>query len=133
MRERTVKYIVKELGQHRPENDIVRTVVYLEDVSWEEANRIVADVKIRYQGRIVRRRSPLLVAVGLVTFIGGLALSVGMIIATLEGVVLFFFSMPVPYSGNIGFFLIGLGMMAGSAFGTGSAILDFLTARDQKD
>ncbi len=133
MREKTIEYIVKELGKHHQENDIVRTVVYMEDVSWEEARRMIAEVKVRHKGQIVRRQSPLLIAIGAVTFIGGLALCVGMVIATLGGFNIFFLSMPIPYSGNVVYFVTGLGMMAGSAWGSGSAILDFLTARDQGD
>ena len=134
MREETIEYIVKELGQHRPENDIVRAVVYLEDVSWEEARRIVAEVKIKYRGRVVRRQGPLLIAVGIVTFIGGLALCVGMVIATLEGFSIFFLGVPtVPFLGNVVYFVTGLGMMAGGAWGLGPVVLDLLSARDQED
>lgn len=133
MRERTVEYVVKELGKHHSENDIIRTVVHLEDVSWEEAKRMVAAVKVRCKGRIVRRQSPILVAIGMVTFLGGAALAVGMMIVTVLGINLFFLSFPIPYSGNVIYFLTGLGMMAGAAWGTGSAMLEFLTARDQDD
>jgi hypothetical protein len=133
MREETVEYIVKELGKHRVENDIIRTVVHLEDVSWEEAKRMVAAVKARCKGQIARRQSPVLVAIGMVTFLGGAALSVGMVIATVMGMSIFFLSLPIPYSGNVIYFVTGLGMMAGAAWGTGSAMLEFLTAKDQDD
>ena len=133
MREETIKYVVRELGRHRPENDIVRNVVYLENVSWEEAKRVVAQVKIKCRGQIARRQSPLLIAIGIATFIGGFALCVGMAIATLEGFNIFFLSMPIPYSGNVTYFVTGLGMMAGGAYGTGPILLDLLTAKDQED
>ncbi|MFL7792553.1 MAG: hypothetical protein AB8I69_10465 [Anaerolineae bacterium] len=133
MNERTVEYIVKELGRHRAENDIIRTVVHLEDTSWEEAKRMVAAVKVRYKGQIVRRQSPVLMAIGAVTFIGGFALCAGMVVATLEGINIFFLSLPIPYSGNIIYFVTGLGMMGGAAWGSGSAIVDFVTAKDQED
>jgi hypothetical protein len=133
MREETIKYVVKELGKHRPENDIIRSVVYLEDASWEEAKRIIAEIKVRCRGQIVRRQSPLLIGVGIVTFIGGFALCAGMIIATLEGFSVFFLNLPIPYSGNVTYFVTGLGMMAGGAYGTGPVVWDLLTARDQED
>jgi hypothetical protein len=133
MRDETIKYVVKELGKHRSENDIVRTVVYLEDASWEEAKRIVAEIKIKCRGQIARRQSPLLIAIGAATFIGGFVLCASMVIATLEGFNIFFLSLPIPYSGNVTYFVTGLGMMAGGAYGTGPAVLDFLTAKDQED
>jgi hypothetical protein len=133
MRDETVKYVVGELGKHRPENDIIRTVVYLEDVSWEDAKRIVAEIKVRCRGQIVRRQSPVLIAVGIVTFIAGFILSAGMVVATLQGFSIFFLSMPIPYSGNVTYFVTGLGMMAGGAYGTGPVLLDLLTVRDQED
>jgi hypothetical protein len=133
VRDKTVEYVVRELGRHRPENDIIRTVVYLEDTSWEEAKRIVAEVKARYRGRIVRRQSPLLVAIGVATSIGGFALCVGMVIATLEGFSFFLLSIPIPYLGNVVYFVTGLGMMVGGAYGTGPVVWDFLTARDQEN
>jgi hypothetical protein len=133
MRDETIEYVVKELGKHRPENDIIRTVVYLEDASWEEAKRIVAEIKIRCRGQIVRRQSPVLIAVGIVTFVAGFALCAGMVIATLEGFNIFFLNMPIPYSGNVTYFVTGLGMMVGGAYGTGPIVLDLLTAKDQED
>ncbi|MBN1977375.1 MAG: hypothetical protein JW918_08235 [Anaerolineae bacterium] len=133
MHEKTVEYVVKELGKHRSENDIIRTVVHLENVSWEEARRMVAAVKVKCKGQIARRQSPILVAIGMVTFLGGVALAAGMVIATLMGINLFFLSLPIPYLGNVIYFLTGLGMMAGAAWGSGSVILEFLTARDQED
>ncbi|MBN1811259.1 MAG: hypothetical protein JXA14_05430 [Anaerolineae bacterium] len=133
MRDETIKYVVGELGKHRPENDIIRTVVYLEDTSWEEAKRIIAEIKVRCRGQIVRRQSPLLIVIGIGTFIGGFVLCASMVIATLEGFAIFFLSLPIPYSGNIIYFVTGLGMMAGGAYGTGPIVLDFLTAKDQED
>lgn len=133
MRDETVEYVVGELGKHRSENDIIRTVVYLEDTSWEEAKQIVAQIKIRCRGQIARRQGPLLIAVGAMTFIGGLALCASMVIATLQGFAIFFLSLPIPYLGNLVYFVTGLGMMAGGAYGTGPAVLEFLTAKDQED
>ena len=133
MDERTIKYIVKELGQHRAENDIIRTVVHLEDASWEEAKRMVAEVKVKYKGQVVRRQSPVLMIIGAVTFLSGFILCVGIVLATLEGISIFFFSLPIPYSGNVVYFVTGLGMMGGAAWGSGSAIVEFLTVRDQED
>jgi hypothetical protein len=56
-----------------------------------------------------------------------------MVIATLEGFAIFFLSLPIPYAGNVVYFVTGLGMMVGGAYGTGPIVLDFLTAKDQDD
>lgn len=133
MRQETIEYVVRELGKHRPEDDIIRAVVYLEDTSWEGAKRIVAEIKVSRRGQIVRRQSPLLIAIGIVTFIGGFAICASMVSVTLEGINLFFLSLPIPYSGNVTYFVTGLGMMVGGAYGIGPIVLDLLTAKDQDD
>jgi hypothetical protein len=131
MREETIKYVVKRLGQHHSENDIIRVVVHLEDVNWNDAQHMVAEIKNRYKGQITRRQSPLLVVIGIVTFIGGCALSLSMVVATLAGFSIFL--TPIPYSGNVVYFLTGLGMMAGAAYGIGPVLWDMLTVKDQED
>jgi hypothetical protein len=133
MNEEITEYIIRELGRHRPENDIVRNVACCANVSWDEARRLVAEVKAKHRGRVVRRQSPVLLALGVATFIGGFFLSMGMVLATLGGAVVFFINVPVPYLGNMVYFVTGLGMMAGGAWGLGPVVLELLTARDQED
>jgi hypothetical protein len=136
MRDETVKYVVKELGKHQSENDITRTVVYLEDVSWEEAERIVAEIRVRCRGQIVRRQGPVLIGVGIATFIGGLALCVCMVTMALEGFYVSFFNcleVSISIEAAVALFVIGLGMMIGGAYGIGPVVLDLLTVEDQVD
>jgi hypothetical protein len=135
MRDETVKYVVKELGKHQSEDDVIRTVVYLEGISWEEAKRIVAEIKVRRRGQIVRRQSPVLIGVGIVTFIGGLALCVCMVTMALEGFYVSFFDcldVSISVRDAVALFVIGLGMMAGGAYGIGPVVLDLLTVKDQE-
>jgi hypothetical protein len=133
MREETVQYVVRELGKHRPEDDIIRVVISLEDVSWEGAKRIVAGIKVKYRGQIARRQGPFFVAVGIATAVFGLILTAMMVVATINGFSIFFLTLPIPFLGNIVYGVIGLGMMAGGAYGLGPVLWEFVTAKDQEE
>jgi hypothetical protein len=133
MSQETSKYIVRELGRHRAENEIILVVTQRENLSWEEARQLVENVKVERRGSIARRQSPLLIAIGVATFIVGIGLSMAIAWATIDGGIIFFLNLPIPYLGNIVYFVTGLGMMIGSAYGLGPIVLDLLTARDQED
>jgi hypothetical protein len=117
MDEEIMEYIVRELGRHRPENDIIFTLAQREDLNWDEARRLVQDVKFHQSSRVARRQSPLLLVVSVGTLIGGLALSGGVAFATLDGFIIFLPSLPIPYLGNLVYFLTGLAMVAGAVIG----------------
>jgi uncharacterized membrane-anchored protein len=103
------EFIVAELGKHRQDNDAIMAVARRANLSWEQAERLVQDVKIEHRRRIVRRRSPLLIAVGVGTAVGGFALLyVGANSLALE------------------YLLIGLAMVVGSAWGLGTVILNLV-------
>ena len=53
--------------------------------------------------------------IGLV--LAGLILSVFIIYETLQGVIIFFLRLPIPYLGNATYFLAGIGMIAGGLRG----------------
>jgi hypothetical protein len=120
------EYIVRELGRHRPEDEVIFAVARRENLNWDEAQRLVQDVKFNQRGRVARRQSLLLLTVGVGTIIGGLALSGYVAVATLDGLIIFLPGVMIPYLGNVVYFLTGLAMIAGSAYGMGRVLSDAL-------
>ena len=124
MSEEIVEYIVKELGRHRKESDLIFAVAQRADLDWNDAKELVEDVKLAQGTRIARRQSLLLLVVGIGTLLGGLALTTWVVLETLNGTIIFLFDLPIPYSGNLVYFCTGLAMIAGSAWGLGRVVLD---------
>ena len=120
------EFIVSELGKHKPENDVVFAVAQRGNLSWNEAHRLVQEVKTERRTHIARRQSPLLLIVALVTAIAGAGLAGYAAFATLDGVIIFFLSLPIPYLGNAVYFVIGVAMLIGAAVGLGQMIPDLL-------
>jgi uncharacterized membrane-anchored protein len=107
--EDTTEFVVGELGKHRQDDDVIMAVARRANLSWEQAERLVQEIKIEHRRRIVRRRSPLLIAVGVGTAIGGFVL----IALAVEG-------------WNLEYLLLGAAMVVGSAWGLGSVILNLM-------
>ena len=124
MSEELREFVVKELGRHHKENDVIFAVARRADLNWNEAKDLVEDVKLSQGTRIARRQSPLLLLVGIGTMIGGLLLSGFILVETLNGAIIIFLNLPIPYLGNLVYFCLGLAMIGGAAWGTGRAILD---------
>jgi len=122
--EEITEYIVRELGRHRKENNIIFAVAKWANLDWGQAKELVEEVKITQSARIARRQSPLLLVLGIGTMIGGVVLSVSVAFGTLSGVIIFLPALPIPYLGNAVFFLTGLAMIAGAAWGLGRLVLD---------
>ncbi|MBE9506695.1 MAG: hypothetical protein IMY86_01480 [Chloroflexi bacterium] len=124
MSEEITEYIVRELGRHRKENNIIFAVAKRANLDWGQAKELVEEVKITQSARIARRQSPLLLVLGIGTMIGGVVLSVSVAFGTLSGVIIFLPALPIPYLGNAVLFLTGLAMIAGAAWGLGRLVLD---------
>ena len=124
MGEEIKEYIVKELGRHYKESDVIFAEAQRAGLNWNEAKELVEEVKFTAGARIARRQSPLLLLVGIGTMIGGLLLSGFILLETLNGTIIFLLNMPIPYLGNLVYFSVGLAMIGGAAWGTGRAILD---------
>ncbi len=72
--------------------------------------------------KIAARRRPLLIVMSLVGIIGGLLTAVGLVIATLDGWIIFFLKLPIPYLGNIFYFSVGILTFVGGLVGLQSAM-----------
>lgn len=126
MDEKLGEYVVRELGRHHKESDIVFAVAKRSNLNWNEAQQLVDEIKATHGTRIARRQSPLLVGIGLVTAVAGLFLTISTLIDTLNGVIIFLLDLPIPYLGNVVYLGTGLAMVAGAAWGLGQVVVDVI-------
>jgi hypothetical protein len=126
MNDALAELIVSELGKHKSENDVVFAVAQQGNMSWDEAHRLVQEVKVERRTHIARRQSPLLLGIALVMAIAGVGLAGYAAFATLDGVIIFFLSLQIPYLGNVVYFVTGVAMVIGAAVGLGQMIPDLL-------
>lgn len=68
------EYIVSELAEHRRESDIAQAICERSGMYWSDAEAWVREVALLEAKTIRKRRSPALVALAVVTFLGGMAL-----------------------------------------------------------
>src|SRR5436190_1432444 len=111
------EFVVRELGKHHSRDDIIRTLCEQAGFDWYRAKEFVQRVEKEHGQRIAIRQSPLIVILGLATLLVGVGLSTWVTWETLQGTIIFFISMPIPYLGNVIYFITGLGMIAGGIAG----------------
>jgi len=116
------EFVVRELGKHRSQDDIIRALCEQAGFNWKQAQQFVKRVEAEHGNRIAMRRSPILVIIGLGTLLIGVGLTLWVTLETLQGTIIFFISMPIPYLGNLVYFITGLGMIAGGIAGLWSTI-----------
>jgi hypothetical protein len=122
------KDVIDQLGAFEDSNDVVMEVCSRTGWDWERAETYVNQTRIRYAGELSRRKNRLLIPVGLAVLVGGAALTY------FSGTIIFF---ELKYQAcpqgvlaallgllfNHGFLLLlGLGMLAGGAYGIGKAL-----------
>jgi len=115
--EEATAFVIRELGKLRPRNDIVQKLCEAAGMDWTQAEKFVRIVESKNRGAIARKQSPVVVVLGALTMIAGLALSIWVVYETLHGIIIFFLSFPVPYLGNITYFIVGIGMVTGGLRG----------------
>ena len=102
-------FILSGLKKGRKENDIIVFICEKYGMKWDEAQALVKSVRSENQFEIEKSRNVMIVALGWVFILSGIAMAISAVWITLEGVIIFFPSMPIPYLGN--FLLFGLGII----------------------
>ena len=110
-------FVIRELGKHHQKNDIIQKLCEATSMNWGQAEKFVYQVATQHGGQIARKQSPLIATMGTIFVIAGFALSIWIIYVTLQGWIIFFLTLPIPYLGNIVYFLTGLGLIAGGIRG----------------
>ena len=69
-----IEYVVKQLGQHMTDNDIITEICYRRGIDWKQAEQFVQQVKAEHKRRIARRQSPLIIIIAIGTILAGIFL-----------------------------------------------------------
>ena len=112
-----IDFVIRELGKHHPKNDIIQKLCESNSMNWNQAEKFIQQVESQYRGSIASKQSPVITLMGIGLVLAGLILSVFIIYETLQGVIIFFLRLPIPYLGNVTYFLAGIGMIAGGLRG----------------
>jgi len=110
-------FVIRELGKLRPRNDIIQKLCELSGMNWNQAEKFIRHVETQNKSSIAIKQSPLVTIMGIGMVLAGLAISIWIAVVTLQGVIIFFLSFPIPYLGNIFYFLLGIAMIAGGIGG----------------
>ena len=111
------KLVVKGITGYRKQDEIVMELCQTYGMSWDEAQRFVALVKEENRDKIVAKQGVFQKGMAIFFIAGGTIFALGSLIAALAGVNIFLRSLPIPYSGNILFTILGLSSVVGGFIG----------------
>jgi hypothetical protein len=117
MTDEATKKIIRDLAKHRPRNLIITEVCENYRLNWEDAERLVDKVENDHQNTIYSRQKPSYILLGGSITLGGFILALYMLYAAANGMIFFLLRLPVPYLGNLVFFVIGIMAMIGGLRG----------------
>jgi hypothetical protein len=134
-KEEITQYVVKSLGRHRSYNDIIQYLCEHAEMTWPEAEKLVKQIAVKHGSEIHGQQSPLIMALGIVGIIGGLAL-IG------YGVFYFFTFVrldPVAMARSsrgvitaAGALVTGLGLITGAVIGMWQTIKEFFENKENR-
>jgi hypothetical protein len=122
-KEQATEFVIRELGKHHQRNDIIQKLCEAGGVSWATAEKFVQQVEAEHGSKIALRQSPLVALVGAATALAGLGLMAWVTMETLQGYMILLLNFPVPYLGNVTYFLTGLAMLVAGIWGTWETIV----------
>lgn len=111
------KYVIKALSKHDTTNQITVDICEKTGMKWDDVQKLIKTVQVDHEDEIIQRQRPLLVILAGFSIITGLTISIGMIVATMNGLIIFFLRMPIPYLGNMMIIFAGLAMVGGGIMG----------------
>lgn len=120
--QQAIDFVIRELGHHGQRNEIIRQLCEYGGMSWGQAEKFILKVESEHKQKIAARQSPLIATIGGITILVGLVIAINIILRTLQGEIIFLLSIPIPYSGNIAYFVTGMAMIAGGLRGTWSVL-----------
>ena len=122
--------IIKDLGRHHDRQEIVRKICEQTNLSWGEAENLIAEVEAQNRRKIATRQGPLLMFLS----IGSLLLGIGLLAYNMEVLIAIFNAdlMQQVLSLQSGYYrlaslLTGLGMTVGGLYGVWTTMASFFT------
>ena len=109
--------VVRDLARHRSHNDIILSVCRMTGMDWKAAEAFVRQVENSQRQTIATRRAPLILILAGIGILGGLSTIISVGSATLDGRVVPFLFLPIPYLGNAIYFGFGILAVAGGLIG----------------
>jgi hypothetical protein len=113
----TTKKIIRDLAKHRPRNTIITELCEYSSLPWEDAELLVSRIENEYAWEINTRQKPFFILLGSTIALSGLLLSVYMVFASLKGLMILSFRLPIPYLGNAIFFTLRILALIGGTSG----------------
>ncbi len=117
------QFVISELGKHHEKNDIIQKLCESTSMNWNQAEKFIQQVQAEHGSVIAQKQSPLIVAIGSVIVIAGIVVALAAIYVTLQGENVRLRGVPIPYSGNVAYFLIGAAMIGGGLRGMWDTIV----------
>ncbi len=115
-------FVIGELSKHKSKNDIIQFLATHHQMNWYKAEAFVNGVSDTHSKQIARGSAPLMLGLSVALTLVGLGLAGTMVFLTLRGWIIFFITFPVPWLGNIVYFLTGAGFFAGGLLGLSRTI-----------
>ena len=116
--QQAIEYVIRELGRHSQRNEVIRRLCEYGGMNWSQADKFIHKVESEHKQKIAVRQTPLIAAIGGITLLAGLVITINVILRTIQGEIIFLLSIPIPYSGNIAYFVTGMAMITGGLRGT---------------
>lgn len=120
--QQSTDFVIRQLGRHSQRNEIIRQLCEYSEMNWAQAEKFILKVESEHKQKIAARQSPLIATIGGITIIVGLITTIGVVMRTFQGEIILLLSLPIPYSGNVAYFLLGIAMITGGLRGTWSVL-----------
>lgn len=117
-RAEAAQFVIRELGNHRSLDEVVRAVTEHVGCSWDEAQHFVQHVQFEHRTKIAARQSPLLLFLGIITIVAGSLL----VLANVSLIVHRLSMQTMPSYNNLALLGTGLAMVAGATIGLWQSI-----------
>ncbi len=111
------QFVITELGKQRNRSDIIMKLCAMTGGSWQQSEGFVEQVEQQHRKSISARQTPLFLAIGAGTFLAGMYILISITVSTVNGAIYYLPYVPLPYSGNLARFAVGLAMVLGASYG----------------
>ena len=104
----TTKKVIRDLARRRPRDLIITELAEMGRLEWDDAAALVNEIEEKYKEEINKKQRPAFFLLGAGLTFGGLLLFISMLLASANGLSIYFLRFPIPYLGNGIFAFMGL-------------------------